>query len=175
MAKFYNIATTIFITDTEIIVTSIFGSNVKSTTVTRGGSEDTNLAAAIVAHKAAFLSIAPSSTSPASYVSVLGKWVKLTPSANVTSDNAVVNVPTGNSGVLVLHLDPTSYIVKYSINGGTLTAFTDGNTITVTNGQTLKFQGLGLATQDFVNGYVVDSDTGRTLDAFSLMNSTPTP
>lgn len=175
MAKYYNITSEIFITDTLITVTSFFGGNVLSTSITRGGSEDTALAAAIVAHKNAFISLAPTSTSPPCYVTERGKWIKLTPSGTVTTDNAVVKVPTGNSGILILHVDPSAYTAQRSVNGGTFTTFTDGATVTLTDGQTLKFKGLGLVEQDFLNGSVVDSDTGQTLDDFSLMNSSPTP
>lgn len=173
MSQYRRYTTDVFISDANIIVTSTFGPNTLSNTIVRDGSMDANFKTALAAHRDSVLSLKPSSTSPACYLVTVGKWVKSTNSGTVVSDNATIKVPTGNSGVLVLHLDATSYVTKWSKNGGAFTTFVDGATVTVADGDTLKFEGLALVAQDFVNGTVTDQDTGVQLDAFSLFNSTP--
>lgn len=162
------------ITDTVINITSTFsGGNQISTDVARDGSMDTNFKAACAAHRDSVLSLSPTSTSPPCYVSTKGKWIKTNISATVASEDAVIKVPTGNSGILVFHLDANPYTFQFSKNSGTWTTAVDTNTITVVNNDLLKVRGTGVAPQAFINGSITDQDTGVEVDIISLMNNTP--
>jgi hypothetical protein len=175
MSKYYQYTTNYFISDDDIVITSTIGTNTVSTTVLRDGSMDANFKAACAAHRDTVLSLAPTSTSPPCYVDVIGEWIKMTNSGTVVSPASTIRVPAGNSGILIFSLEATSYVTKYSLNGGGFTTFIDGATVAVADGDTLVIEALAVAEQDFVNGKVVDSDTGIDLDAFSLMNNTPAP
>lgn len=174
MAQYRDYTSQIRISDDSIIINSSFSNGTQmSSTVARDGSMDTNFKAACAAHRDAVLGLSPSSTSPSCYVTTPGKWIKMVPSGTLVTLDAIINVPAGNSGVLVFYLDVTPYTVKYSHNGGSYVTFVNGDTVTVANGDTLKLEAFSVATQDFINGSVSDQDTGKLLDAFSLFNSTP--
>lgn len=165
--------TRVYVTDTEITITTTYGAIQIYDNVLRDGSMDTNFKAKQAAHRDTILSLTPSATSAPCYLDITGHWNKSTNSGTVISANATVTVPVGNSGILVFYSD-TAYTVKYSINNGAWTDVVDEDTITVVNGDTLKFEALGLTEFDFVNGEVRDQDTGRLVDSISLLNNTPT-
>jgi hypothetical protein len=173
MAQFREYFTRVFISDTEITLTSTYGSVQLNDIVLRDVNMDTNFKTKLAAHRDAFLGLGPSSTSPSCYVDLRGHWIKQSPGATVTTVNATVTVPPGNSGILVYYSD-TGYTVQYSVNGGSWTTITDGGTITVTNGQTLKFKGSSIADMDFIEAQVYDQDTAELIDTISLLNNTPT-
>lgn len=174
MAQFREYFTRVFISDTEITVTTTYGATQLNDIVLRDGSMDTNFKAKQAAHRDAILGLGPSSTTPRCYVDLTGHWIKQTNSGTVVSANATVTVPTGNSGVLVFRTD-TGYTVKYSKNGGAFTTIANGGTVTVANGDTLKFEALAVAAMDFVEADVFDQDTGQLIDSISLLNNTPAP
>lgn len=177
MAQYREYITEYRISAADIVMTSTFVGGVqKSDTILRDGSMDTNFKTACAAHRDIVLSLSPSSTSPPCYVTVRSKWLKLQANATVTSDIATIKVPTGNSGKMKVYFEATSTgTLKYKIAAGSFTTITTGTEITLTDGQTLSFQGLTMEEQEFINGEVVDTDTGIQLDTISLMNSTPTP
>jgi hypothetical protein len=175
MSQYREYITRYRISSADIVIISDFvdGSQ-KADTILRDGSMDTNFKAACAAHRDVVLSLGATSTSTPCSVLLKNKWVKMVASATVASNVATMKVPTGNSGILVVHLDTTGYTVKYSLSGGGFTTtITDGGTITVTDGQTLQFEALAVASFDFQNGSVTDQDTGVQVDVISLMNSTP--
>jgi hypothetical protein len=172
MAQFREYFTRVFITGTEITITTTYGAIQINDIVLRDGSMDTNFKAKQAAHRDVILGLEPSSTSAPCYLDLTGHWIKQTNSGTIISANATVTVPTGNSGVLVLYTD-TAYTVKYSKNGGAFTTIVDGGTVTVANGDTLKFEALSVAAFDYVTGDVYDQDTGRLVDSISLLNNTP--
>lgn len=171
MAQFREYSIRVFISDTEITITSTYGATQMNDIVLRDGSMDTNFKTKMALHRDAVLAQGASSTSAPCFVDMTGHWIKQTTSSTVISANATLTVPTGNSGILVFHTD-TAYTVKYSKNGGAFTTIADGGTITVANGDTLKFEALGLAEYDFVEGNVYDQDSGRLVDSISLLNNT---
>lgn len=176
MSQYREYTEKVFITPTQIIITTSFASgNVLSTEVARDGSENTNFSAAMLAHKATTVSLPPTSTAPPCTVSPIGKWIKVAASAAFATLGNVIHVPTGNSGVLVLHLESVSGTAKYKKNAGSATTFTDLTEITVADGDLLTFSVVSLPEQDTMEGRVVDKDTGRDVDSFALMNSTITP
>lgn len=174
MAQYREYNTQYRISPADIVMTSIFVDGTqRSDTIIRDGSMDTNFKTACAAHRDIVLSLKATSTSPPCSVEVRNKWVKMVASGTVASDTATMKVPVGNSGVLVVHLDATGYTVKYSLAGSGFTTVADGGTITVTDGQTLRFEALAVASFDFQTGSVTDQDTGVQIDVISLMNSTP--
>lgn len=174
MSQYRDYDERIRISDTDIVITATLpnGSQL-SNTVVRDGSMDANFKAAMAAHRDAVLSLKASSTSPPCYVAVKGKWIKTTASPTIITADSIIKVPTGNSGILVLHLDTSAYTVKYSKNGGAYTTIVDGGTVTVANNDLLKFEALSVVSSDFVNGSVTDQDTGVEVDTINLLNSTP--
>lgn len=173
MAQNWEYSVDVLITGTAARIVTSYQAAQFVADVARDASFDTNFKNAMAAHRDAILSVKASSTSLPCYLDAVGKWFKMANSGTLTTDNAVVRVPAGNSGVLILHREPTSYVTTYSKAGGAFVAFVDGDTVTVTNGQTLRFSAVGVASQDFVNGGVEDQDTGQGLDSISLFNSTP--
>lgn len=163
----------------NISIISTYGSNQLSSVVAQDGLEDTNFGAACVAHKNAFFSLPASSTSPPCTVSVSGRWVQVTaggtPTGDVTTLGSTINVPVGNSGDLILYVEAGDFTAQYKINAGSFTTFTDATTINVNDGDVLYFKSDTAAAQETMNGSVVDSDTARTVDAFSLLNSSSAP
>lgn len=175
MAQYREYTTKYFISDDQIVVTSYIGVNTVSDIVARDGSEDTNFATVANAHKAIALEARPTATSPPCTVTTLGRWQKSFLGDTFVTPATAIRVPTGNSGDLVLHRDAGSYNLKYIVNGGSATTFADEDVITVVDGDTLAFSVDTLAEQEIANGYVVDEDTGVTLDAISMLNTTPAP
>lgn len=177
MAKYYDYISEIRASATEIVIKSTYGPDQISTPVVRDGSEETNFKAACWAHKQAFLSLPASSTSPACYVVDRGLLIASTASATVVTTPTTIVVPPGNSGVLVWQLDPITGTgtIEYKINSGSYSTLAHGGTVTVTNGQTITIRASTLAELEFINGSIVDQDTGKEIEVFSLMNSTPAP
>jgi hypothetical protein len=178
MAKYYDYISEIHQTDTNIYIKSTFGPTVKSDTVARDGSVETNFKAACWAHLLAFTSLAPNTTSPACYVTLLRKWVISVAATDVTTGTATIKVPPGNSGVLILYAenpDIGTTTMQYKKSAGSFTTFTDGTEVTFVDGDTLSFKGVAMVEQAFINGRVVDKDTGVQLDVISIMNTTPIP
>lgn len=176
MSQYREYSESIFITPTQIIITTRLGANTLSTEIARDGSEDTNFAAAMIAHKNTTVSLPPTSTAPPCNVDVIGKWIKLAESDSFSTLGNVINVPAGNSGVLVLHIDQNfSGTLSYKINTGSVTAFDDLDEITVADGDILYFLIATLDEQDTASGRVEDKDTARLVDSFALLNSTITP
>jgi hypothetical protein len=162
------------ITDTQITITSYFQNSVLRDFVTIGAGEDTNSGNTFIAHKNACKGVAPAATAPSCTASPIGQWVLSKVSSTpvtVTGKNEVIAVPTGNAGVLLFSLtnnDGTD--VEYSKNGGTWTAFTNGVTITLVNGDQLKLQCNGLPSGGSCIGSVIDNSTSMTLDLFQFKN-----
>ncbi len=175
MGKNYQYQSNIFITDTEIVVRSQIGVNEVPAVITRGGSEITDFKDACEAHRQIAMSLDPTSTSPPCSVGTRSRWIRSQASADIGGLATNITVPPGNSGNLVLQLDPIGGTAKYSIAGGSFTTFVDGAVITLTDGQGLNFSATGLAAQEIMSGSVVDEDTGTQLDIISLQNSTPAP
>lgn len=73
-----------------------------------------------------------------------------------TSAARALTVPAGNPGNIRLDLS-ASATFQYSKNGGAFTTFTDGQPLTVANGDTLAFKATGAA---FDGGTVTVVDTG---------------
>lgn len=175
MAQYREYTIAVFMSDTDILITSKIGGYQVSNRIARDGSEDANFAAAMVAHKALAFSRSANTTSPPCSVESLGKWVKFAPSGAVTGLATIIHVPPGNSGQLDFSLDTGGGSMTYSVNGATPVAATDGGNVTVVEGDTLKFAASGLAAQESATGSVIDHDTGLPLDTISLYNSTPAP
>lgn len=177
MAQYREYTTEYRISTADIVMISSFTDGTqRSDTILRDGSMDTNFKTACAVHRDIVLSLSPTTTSPPCYVSVRNKWVKMTPTTTVTSNVAIIKVPTGNSGKVKVYWEATDTgTVESKIASGSWTTATNGIELTLTDGQTLTIRGITMAAQEFINGTVVDSDTGITLDAISLMNSTPTP
>jgi hypothetical protein len=176
MAQYRQFNTSVFISDANLVVTTTLANGLQlSDVVVRDGSENTNFATVMNAHKAAALGSNPSAISPPCYVTTAGKWIRGQAAGTITTAATKINVPTGNSGNLILNFDAGSFTLKRIKNGGSATAFSSGDTLNVADQDTLAFQVTGLAEQDVVNGEVVDSDTKSQLDTISIVNTSPAP
>lgn len=164
----------IVIDDNTITIDSTIQSFKVSTSITRGGSEDTDFAAAMVSHKATALGLEPTSTSPPIAVTQYGKWVAQATSSTVTSATATLKVPPLSTGQLQFVVDTGSTLL-YSQNGGSFTSFSDATIITVADGDTLALRATGLVDLEAATGRLIDVDSGRAIDGFSLLNNTPAP
>lgn len=174
MAQYRQFTTTVFITDANLIVTTVLSGGLQmSDVVVRDGSEDTNFATVMNAHKAAAIGSSPTAISPPCYVATAGKWIKVQAAGTITTPATKINVPPGNSGDLILNFDAGSFTMAYILNGGSPTTFSSGDTLTVADQDTLAFKVTSLAPQELASGEILDSDTESTLDTISLFNSAP--
>lgn len=165
----------ITVDDNNITIVATIGGNILSASVVRDGSEETNFKAAMWSFRQTLNETTPSATSLPCRVLTPGKWFKNISSGTITTPATVIDVPTGNSGGLILRRDSTSATVQYRINAGSWTTFADGDPITVADGNTLAFKATSVPETETVNGSVEDTDTSVTLDSISLYNTTPTP
>jgi hypothetical protein len=171
--KIYEYTSTVLMTDTQITVRATINGNQEMDVVTRGGSEITDFKTACERQRQVALASSPTATSAPCLVFVGSRWVKAIGSGTIIGSATNVTVPASNSGGLILRVDSTGATVKYSIAGGAWTTFTDGTTITVTNGQSLNFEVVGLGSQESLFGTVEDSDTGQLVDRINFFNATP--
>jgi len=103
-----------------------------------------------------------------------GNWDATGTSNTITTAAQTITVPAGNPGTLRLSTSvsgPHGAAQKYSINGGAFTTFSDGATITLSNGQTLSFQITGSNPGGAVSGSVFDNTTNATIGTVSIFNS----
>lgn len=164
------------VTDNEIVLRSQIGSITLQDIITRGGSEETDYKAAAWSHLQTVLANAPSaSTSSPCSVVTKGKLNKFTASASFSTAITTLIVPTGNDGDIQFRIDPGSYTLTYQKNGGSATSLADEDIVTFADGDTLNLNISGTTEQDLFSGYLVDVETGQTIDNFQLMNTTPTP
>jgi hypothetical protein len=163
------------ITDSAIVIKSRF-QNQEITDVIGlpDGTEDTDYATKMNAHKNACKGAPPANTSPSVSVSTNGQWVvngNTGTTSTVSSRLAVINVPVGNPGNITFHItesDGTS--AKYVKNGGTPTVFTDGAALAVAQGDTIQIQGVALPAGGVLLGSITDTNTGVTIDVFKITN-----
>lgn len=174
MATYRTYTQTVQISDDDITIVSNIGSNILTAVIARDGSEDTNFAAAEVLHKNTALSVASVVTSPPSRVALQGRWVAQAASANISTLDATAVVPASSGGIWLVEYD-LGITVKFQKNGGTLTTITSGSTITVADGDLLKFRAEGLPEQVVLNGVVTDTETEVVVDYISIYNTTPEP
>lgn len=86
-----------------------------------------------------------------------------------STNSPTVTVPNSNSGVISLGLNGTPGTVQYSINGAAFVTFINGDTLTMSNGQTLQFKQTG-ATKTAVI-VLTDQTVGTTCGSFTITNT----
>jgi hypothetical protein len=93
--------------------------------------------------------------------------------ATITSASHTLTVPGGSTGVVklaVVNNGGVSRTVKYSLAGGAFTTFTNGNTITAANGNTLQFEMISSASGDEMDITVTDNVTSSAIGDSELIH-----
>ena len=101
-------------------------------------------------------------------ITVSADWGVIAGASPQTSASRTVTVPAGNPGVLRIAYtltEPTP-VPSYSINGGSFVSITDGLTITVANGDGVRFRISGGVTSQ-LDFNVFDNTTSTLVGTFS--------
>lgn len=172
MSQYREYTTVTQVTDDEIVLRSLIGAIAKQTVVARGGSEETDFKAAAWDHLQLVLANAPaaSTSMPCSVVSP-NKLTKYYLGDTFSTQATTIKVPTGNSGNIQFRFDPGAFGLATVVNGGSPAALADEDIITFADGDNVSLNISSAPASELFAGYLIDVETGQTIDSFQFMNT----
>ena len=116
----------------------------------RGGSYVPNISANASVPTSGAISLSNFYSATAmSPITVSSNWGTNSTSSPVTSATRTMTVPSGNPGTIRFVVNNAGATGKYSKNGGTFTAITDGMTLSIANGDTIALRANGSSADVF--------------------------
>jgi hypothetical protein len=103
-------------------------------------------------------------------ITVSSNWGNTLDTSPVTSPLGILDVPSGNPGSVRFEIITNTGTLEYSLSGAAYTTVTDGGTISVSDGSTLRFKLTGVTAECSLEVY--DNTTGSVIGTWTATETT---